>query len=101
VVAAVGLVALILLTAAVVLTRSRAAWLAGFVMLAAVGISAWRAVRAGAIARARTGVVAAGLGLGTLGAILIPNALDWRSGSPYRDSIAGLVNYQEGSGRAG
>jgi len=97
--ATVGLVTLTLLTVAVVLTRSRAAWLAGFVMLGVVAISAWRAVRAGAIARARTGVVAAGLALGTIAAILLPNALDWRSGSPYRDSIAGLVNYQEGSGR--
>ena len=98
-VAAVGLVALVVLTAAVVLTRSRAAWLAGFVMTAVVAIAAWRAVRAGAIARARTRVVAAGLAFGSLAAIIVPNRLDWRSGSPYRDSIAGLVNYQDGSGR--
>jgi O-antigen ligase len=94
-----GLVALVLLTAAVVLTRSRAAWLAGFVMLAVVALAAWRGIRAGAIARARTGIVLAGLAIGTAAAILLPNRLDWRSGSPYRDSIAGLVNYQEGSGR--
>ncbi len=98
-VAAVGLVALVVLTTAVVLTRSRAAWLAGFVMLVVVAFAAWRAVRAGAIARARAGAVAAGLAAGAVAAILVPNRLDWRSGSPYRDSIAGLVNYQEGSGR--
>lgn len=97
--AIVGLGALVVLTAAVVLTRSRAAWLAGFVMLGVVALSAWRAVRAGAIARARTGIVLAGLVTGATAAILVPNRLDWRSGSPYRDSIAGLVNYQEGSGR--
>ena len=99
VVAGAGLVALVLLTSAVVLTRSRAAWLAGFVMLAVVGLSAWRALRAGAIARARASAVAIGLAMGTLAALALPNRLDWRSGSPYRDSIAGLVNYQEGSGR--
>lgn len=98
-VAVVGLVALVVLTAAVVLTRSRAAWLAGLVMLAVVALAAWRAVRAGAIARARTSIVVAGLAIGAVAAILVPNRLDWRSGSPYRDSIAGLVNYQEGSGR--
>ena len=98
-VAAIGLVSLIMLTVAVVLTRSRAAWLAGFVMLAVVAVSAWRGVRAGAIVRARTGIVVAGLAIGVAVAILVPNRLDWRSGSPYRDSITGLVNYQEGSGR--
>ncbi|HKP28367.1 MAG TPA: O-antigen ligase family protein [Gemmatimonadales bacterium] len=97
-VAAIGLVSLIVLTIAVVLTRSRAAWLAGFVMLGVVAIATWRGVRAGAIARARTGIVVAGLAIGAAAAILVPNSLDWRSGSPYRDSIAGLVNYQEGSG---
>jgi hypothetical protein len=98
-VAAMGFGALLLLTTAVVLTRSRAAWLAGFVMLVMLGLGAWRAVRAGAIGRARAGLVAAGLAAGALAAMLLPNRLDWRSGSPYRDSIAGLVNYQEGSGR--
>jgi O-antigen ligase len=97
--AGAGLVALILLTSAVVLTRSRAAWLAGFIMLAVVALSSWRAARAGAIARARAGAVAIGLAVGTVAAMALPNRLDWRSGSPYRDSIAGLVNYQEGSGR--
>ena len=98
-VSALGLMALVALTAAVVLTRSRAAWLAGFVMMVVVSLSAWRAVRAGAIARTRTAIVVGGLAAGAAGAILVPNRLDWRSGSPYRDSIAGLVNYQEGSGR--
>jgi len=97
--AAMGFISLVLLTTAVALTRSRAAWLAGFVMLAVLGLGAWRAVRAGAIGRARAGLVAAGLAAGVLAATLLPNSLDWRSGSPYRDSIAGLVNYQEGSGR--
>jgi hypothetical protein len=39
--------------------------------------------------------VAAGAAL----ALNVPNALDWRSDTPYVDTLKGLTNYQEGSGR--
>ena len=32
-------------------------------------------------------------------ALLLPNTLDWRSDSPYLDTLKGIANYQEGSGR--
>jgi hypothetical protein len=37
--------------------------------------------------------------LGTGAALLLPNRLDWRSRSPYRDTMLDLTNYQKGSGR--
>jgi hypothetical protein len=38
-------------------------------------------------------------GLAALAAVRLPNALDWRSDSPYLESARGMVNYREGSGR--
>ncbi len=32
-------------------------------------------------------------------ALLLPNRLNWRSDSPYLESLTGLANYKEGSGR--
>jgi O-antigen ligase len=32
-------------------------------------------------------------------ALLLPNQLNWRSDSPYFDSLTGVANYREGSGR--
>ena len=32
-------------------------------------------------------------------ALVLPNQLNWRSESPYLDSLAGVANYKEGSGR--
>ncbi|HKT61049.1 MAG TPA: O-antigen ligase family protein, partial [Gemmatimonadales bacterium] len=40
------------------------------------------------------GVAAAGVVL----AIALPNRLNWRSDSPYLESLAGVANYKEGSG---
>lgn len=36
---------------------------------------------------------------GILAAVLLPNTLEWKSDSPYLDTVAGVVNYREGSGR--
>ena len=42
----------------------------------------------------------AGLALGGLAlALALPNRLNWRSDSPYLDSLTGVANYKEGSGR--
>jgi O-antigen ligase len=40
-----------------------------------------------------------GAALGVGAALLLPNALNWRSDSPYLDSMRGVVNSQDGSGR--
>ena len=93
--------ATILSVALLVLTRSRAAWLATvaagivFFGLGFLPGGLWR----DATARRRLrGTIFAVLG-GTVLALSVPNALDWRSDSPYVDTLKGLANYQQGSGR--
>ncbi|MFI5232861.1 MAG: O-antigen ligase family protein [Gemmatimonadales bacterium] len=87
--------------AALVLSRTRAAWLA----LAVCAVVGGVIVVAGAplvdhedsrrrIKRAVVAVVS-----GVLLAIVLPNSLDWRSDSPYLDSVRGVVDYRGGSGR--
>jgi O-antigen ligase len=90
-----------LTAAALVLSRSRAAWLgaaACTVFLAVEGI--WIG-RLWGERRLRTrGLILSGAALGgLLMALVIPNRLNWRSESPYLDSLAGVANYKEGSGR--
>ena len=91
---------LALVGAATVLSRSRAAWLAllmGGAVIAALG---WRFRDAWSDERRRRRLVAmSGVGiLSVAGALLLPNALEWKSDSPYLDSVVGVVNYKEGSG---
>jgi len=86
-----GSVGVAIVTASLVLTRSRAAWLAAAVMLLIFVISArmWR----------RLGGVLAFAVAGAAVALVIPNALRWRSENPYLESVRGVANYEEGSGR--
>lgn len=95
-----GAVASTLVVAVLVLTRSRAGWLAFaaviLVFLLAMLIAApmrrdartWRRL-AGLVAFAAAGVFAA---------TFAPNALRWNSENPYIESIKGVANYQAGSG---
>ena len=92
-----GIVALGLLAAIIVLTRSRAAWLAGFAALAVAAVAAWRARGLGD--RPRRRVLLGALAAGALAALVLPNRLAWNTRTPYRDSLTGLMNYQDGSGR--
>ena len=109
-----GLAGLAIITGAIVLTRSRAAWLGlafglAVTFLALVlsrGIMRGPAAPAVAApdtrmrARApRVAWLAAAIGGGALLAVLLPNRLDWRSDSPYSETLTGLANYREGSGR--
>jgi O-antigen ligase len=77
------------------LTRSRAAWLvcgvAGvfFVAMLLSRRMPWKRI-AGVVVFAIAGVAAA---------LVIPNALRWRSDNPYLESVQGVVNYEGGSGR--
>ncbi len=98
---ALGAAGVALAAAALVLSRSRAAWLGAAacgVFFAAEGL--W-AGRLWADQRLRRRVlVLAGIALaGLLLALALPNRLNWRSDSPYLDSLAGVANYKEGSGR--
>jgi O-antigen ligase len=89
-----------LVTGALILSRSRAAWLALIVGAAVLVPLVFMA-----LVRGRTGlrygrllllpiVAAAGAGV----ALMLPNSLDWRSDSPYMDTARSVVNYKEGSG---
>jgi O-antigen ligase len=81
-----------IVTASLVLSRSRAAWLAFAVMFVIVFIGSlknWGRL-AGVLAFAAAGVGAV---------LLLPNTLHWRSENPYLESVRGVANYEEGSGR--
>jgi O-antigen ligase len=96
-----GTIGIVLAAAALVLSRSRAAWLgaaASTLFLVVEGLwigRLWtdqqlrrRVLRLGGLAVA-----------GLLLALVIPNRLNWRSDSPYLDSLTGVANYKEGSGK--
>lgn len=86
--------------AALVLTRSRAAWLA----FAAVVVVFFVAMivsgplrRDGRTWRRSIGVLVLAA-LAVAAALALPNTLRWRSENPYLESVQGVANYQEGSG---
>ncbi|HEY9228524.1 MAG TPA: hypothetical protein VIP11_17855, partial [Gemmatimonadaceae bacterium] len=99
--ALLGGLGMAIVSAALVLSRSRAAWLAVIVLAVPVGGIAfltrarWREPRT---AR-RLVVLGATVAVGGLLALVLPNRLEWKSDSPYLDSAVGLVNYKQGSGR--
>lgn len=98
--AALAATGLGLMLGAIVLTRSRAAWLgvaASGVVLAAGWLVA-RAKRPGFLATGRIRLAVSALVVGTAAALLLPNGLSWRSESPYTDTMRDLTNYHEGSG---
>lgn len=90
-----------LVIASLVLTRSRAAWLAFavvmIVLLMAMVFSAplrrdrrtWKRL---------TGIVLIAGGVVAL-SLVVPNALHWRGSNPYLESVRRVAEYSEGSGR--
>ena len=95
---AAGSIAVI--TAALVLTRSRAAWLATGAMLLifiAAILLAPALRRSGATWRRFLTLLVAAV-IGTALALVLPNALEWRSDNPYLESLTGVANYEGGSG---
>ena len=48
--------------------------------------------------RRRLKVLAGASASAVITALFLPNALEWKSDSPYLDSVRGVVNYKEGSG---
>jgi O-antigen ligase len=91
-----GAAGVTIVMASLVLTRSRAAWLACAVSLAVFCIAML-------VSRMTPWKRVAGIALfaiaGAAAALLIPNALRWRSDNPYLESVQGVVNYEGGSGR--
>ncbi|HSP17166.1 MAG TPA: O-antigen ligase family protein [Thermoanaerobaculia bacterium] len=84
-------VGIAIVTAALVLSRSRAGWLAMAVALLAFFVFGRMHVRL-------LGTIIAVIA-GAAFALLVPNALRWRSENPYLESMKGVANYEEGSGR--
>lgn len=93
--------ALALCTAALVLSRTRAAWLALSVSAvpAAIVVLTGPAFLENVDARRRMTRAVLAVAIGMLLALVVPNSLDWRSDSPYLDSVKGVVDYRAGSGR--
>ena len=90
-----------LAVAALVLSRSRAAWLgAGASSLFLVVEGLWLG-RLWTEQRVQRRVLQLALVLLTslVLALVLPNRLNWRSDSPYLESLTGVANYKEGSGR--
>jgi len=90
-----------LVGAALVLSRSRAAWLAVAATLIVLALPVlasrkyWGTQNVGGrFARLLLAVV-----IGGILATVLPNRLNWNSDSPYLDSARGMVNYKKGSGR--
>lgn len=97
----VGSMGAAIVAAALVLSRSRAAWLAvaACVVVLVLPVLAsrkyWDRQRVGGrFARLVLAMVIAGAVV-----TVIPNTLNWKSGSPYLDSARGMVDYSTGSGR--
>lgn len=87
--------------AALVLSRSRAAWLAvvACVIVLAGPLFVSRKYWEGAHVGGRLARVLLAGALGGIVAIALPNKLNWASDSPYLDSARGMVDYSKGSGR--
>jgi len=97
-----GAAGLFLVSAVLVLTRARAAWVAvaAVGLLAAVLLAAggWSMLRERLPRRRAAGLVVAALA-GAAVALILPNRLTWRSDSPYLDTLRTVADYDSGSGR--
>jgi len=97
----IGTAGVMMVAASLVLTRSRAAYLAFgavlLVFLAAMFVSG-PLRRHGRTWMRLVGILALA-GSGVAAALLLPNTLRWRSENPYLETVQGVANYQEGSGR--
>ncbi len=90
-----------LVTGALILSRSRAAWLAlvACLVVLMIGMFASRKYWKGAGVGPRLGQLVLACTVGACLAIALPNSLNWNSDSPYLDSAKGMVEYKKGSGR--
>jgi O-antigen ligase len=92
---------LAVVAAAEVLSRSRAAWLALLAAAVPVAIIAFmtRARWSDREMSRRLVLIGIATTIGAVVALILPNTLEWNSKNPYLESVRGIVNYQEGSGR--
>jgi O-antigen ligase len=96
-----GVAGVTIVAASLILTRSRAGWLAfGAAMLVlAVAFFLSPPLRRDTRTWSRLAIMFAVAAAGVAVALMTPNTLRWRSDNPYLESIQDMANYQEGSGR--
>jgi hypothetical protein len=89
-----------IVTASLVLTRSRAAWLAFAVVVVVIlaSLLASPPLRRDARTWRRLAGIVLLVAVGVAAALLIPNALRWRSDNPYMETVKRVADYQQGSG---
>ena len=95
-----GILGAVAIGAVLIMSRTRAAWLAVIVAGGAVVLAGMMSGGRWRGARTVNRLIALGIGaaVGAAAAIVLPNRLEWKSDTPYLDSAVGLVNYKEGSG---
>jgi O-antigen ligase len=88
-------------SAALVLSRSRAAWLAvvASAIVLLVPMIASRKYWRGGLVGGRFARLTLAATIGGMVAIVLPNTLNWNSENPYLESATKLVDYRTGSGR--
>jgi O-antigen ligase len=96
----VGSLGAALLSGALVLSRSRAAWLAliACVVVLFVPMLASRKYWIGGNVGGRFARLTLAAAIGAMVAIVLPNTLNWNSESPYLDTARGVIDYKNGSG---
>jgi O-antigen ligase len=99
--ALLGSLGFALVGASLVLSRSRAAWLAvaASAVLLLIPLIASRKYWRGQQVGGRFARLTLAAAIGGMAAIVLPNSLNWNSESPYLDSARGMIDYKKGSGR--
>lgn len=99
---AIALGALVVSAAALVLTRSRAGWMAAMLgtALPLVLLTVTSRLSRPVASTARCSVALGALVAGLILSVLIPTQLRWTSPSPYLESAEGLLAYDRGSGQS-
>src|SRR5256885_4834988 len=98
---ALGAAGAAIATASLVLTRSRAAWLAfaAVVVVFLIAMIASPPLRRDGRTWRRLFAMIVFVAVGVAGALFLPNALRWRSRNPYLQSVKHVTDYESGSGR--
>ncbi len=94
-------VALLAIAMALVLSRTRGAWLTAMILAGWVVLTlplTWRVVRH-AVSRRRAALWAGATMIGVVAAVYLPNRLAWRSASPYASTLSRILDLEKGTGR--
>lgn len=97
----VGALGVMMVVATLVLTRSRAGWLAfgAVVVVTFVAMIASPPLRRDGTTWRRLLKIAAVTACGVAAALFLPNALHWRTDNPYAQTMKHMTDYESGSGR--